>query len=278
MCCCYSPDGSLCALGSDSGQVSVFEAETGQLVQSFPGASARLSINRVSQKWLLTRHTAHADVIRSLTFSADSSMIITGVCYHIHAIHVGSHSDRMHSLTTSGYTPMICDDLPLSSLVEAEAVKFSASPVIPAGSPPSHHAPMVVSSLPLLQTGASPSSRSNARARSRAQHRQDLGPVATAELVVDAAGFGERGLEFGVEGRSAVRSTGRRGRYGYWKRARWCAGDGKRGWSSEVVSCNGKRLILICERESASYLMNATTSLGTAVHAHKSHDDTGPCR
>lgn len=45
MCCAYSPDGTMLACGTDAGQVSVFDTQTGSLVQSFLGPSrcSRLS-------------------------------------------------------------------------------------------------------------------------------------------------------------------------------------------------------------------------------------------
>ena len=55
MCCAYSPDGTLLACGTDSGQVSVFDTQTGSLVQSFLGRSqpreAYLTVQRTLRRF-----------------------------------------------------------------------------------------------------------------------------------------------------------------------------------------------------------------------------------
>ena len=50
MCCAYSPDGTLLACGTDSGQVSVFDTQTGSLVQSFLGPSRGFSVHLTEQR------------------------------------------------------------------------------------------------------------------------------------------------------------------------------------------------------------------------------------
>lgn len=84
-----SKDGRLLAVASDTGYVTLFDAETGQLVSTFPGKSSvaspptlhlarllTLALAPVPSMHSLAPSTAHSSPIRSLTFTSD--LLITG--------------------------------------------------------------------------------------------------------------------------------------------------------------------------------------------------------
>lgn len=88
--CAYSPDGRIVASGTSEGQISLVDAETGQLVQFWTGELAataalplvvfdkRLSAEIGSGTRCPLCLQGHIGNVRSLAFSPDSSLIITG--------------------------------------------------------------------------------------------------------------------------------------------------------------------------------------------------------
>lgn len=92
-CCAYSPNGTLLATATSSGEVSLYDAAQGVLIQTFPGQSNRFPICMLC----IDVKLAHAKTIRSLTFSADSALLITGVCPCL-AIYLG----RLNSTLITG--------------------------------------------------------------------------------------------------------------------------------------------------------------------------------
>ncbi|CEQ39246.1 SPOSA6832_00748, partial [Sporobolomyces salmonicolor] len=72
----YSNGGNLIAVATDTGYVTLFDAETGALVSTFPGPSGFFVIRGKNGLLTLTHLPAHSAPIRSLSFT--SNLLVTG--------------------------------------------------------------------------------------------------------------------------------------------------------------------------------------------------------